>query len=401
MKKAGRINGGFASPFLPEYGKRKLLGYADSFRDLAKTFTYNEGKDEKSVNKKEEDRQSGLWRRRLLENRELLADHLNEMAQIMTEVARETYHMRPLREKEEKRILRLCKENGILVREIYRMEDREGSLKISMSARAADKKSFTIEEVADFMSVLFDKRLLPERSCAFYLTQEYETVFLEEEAAFSVLTGAAKATRETETVSGDTYSFLERGNGNLIMALSDGMGSGEKAMQDSEQVIDLLEKFLEAGFSKDMAVEMINGSLIARAEEENMSTLDLCDINLYTGMCEFMKIGSSYTYIKRDDRVEQISSDNLPLGIFHKMDVDRKKRQLLDGDYVIIISDGVIDGIGGTESMWEAVSRITMQNPKEIANYILRLVLQKTGGRIPDDMTVLVAGIWENKKTLF
>ena len=197
-------------------------------------------------------------------------------------------------------------------------------------------------------------------------------------------------------MSGDSYSFIENGNGSLILALSDGMGSGEKAMADSEAVIDLLEKFIEAGFSKETAIEMINGVLIARSEEENMSTLDICDVNLYTGECEIMKIGASYTYIKRGETVEQIEAQNLPLGIFHKMDLDKQRFKLKDGDYIIVVSDGIIDGIGNEELLREVLSQITMQNPQEITNYILQFVLHKTMGRVQDDMTVLCMGIWEN-----
>ena len=167
-------------------------------------------------------------------------------------------------------------------------------------------------------------------------------------------------------------------------------------MADSETVIDLLEKFIEAGFSKETAVEMINGVLIARAEEENMSTLDLCEINLYTGNCELMKIGSSYTFIKRGVVVEQVEAKNLPLGIFHKIDLDRQHCQLKDGDYVILVSDGIVDGVGSEDLFQEVIRQMSVQNPQEIANYILQFVLHKTAGKVQDDMTVLVLGIWEN-----
>ena len=141
---------------------------------------------------------------------------------------------------------------------------------------------------------------------------------------------------------------------------------------------------------------MINGALVARGEEENMSTLDICDINLYTGECELMKIGSSSTYIKREDEVEQIDADTLPLGIFHKIDVDRQERRLQDGDFVIMVSDGIVDGVGSEEAFRDMLSQIDIQNPQEMANYILQFVLHKSMGKVQDDMTVLTLGIWEN-----
>ena len=376
-----------------DYGKKKLLGYADSFCSLAKTFTYRKKEEGEGA-----DRQALLMKRRLLEDREILADNLQEIARIIRTLAQEEQPLYPFKERELKKIIRACKEQGILVRSIYRTQDEVCGMKLAVSMKVDERCVMTVEEAAEFFSVLFDRRLLAERDSLFFLPGEYETIVFEEEAPFCILTGMAKATRENETVSGDTCSFIEQGNGNLIMALSDGMGSGEKAMADSELVIDLLERFSEAGFSKETAAEMINGVLVARTEEENMSTLDVCDINLYTGNCELLKIGSASTYIKHGEMIERVEADSLPLGIFHKIDVSGQKRQLVDGDYIIMVSDGVVDGVDNEEIFEQVLAQIKLQSPQEMANYILQFVLHKTMGRVQDDMTVLVLGLWENSR---
>ncbi len=392
MRKTALADGQVQEIALTQYGKKKLLGFADSFYDLAKTFTYRGTGEEKAV----QDRQTCLIKRRLMEDREILAGNLNEVARIIRKMAEEPYHFYSLKEREVKKIIHICRDNGILVRSIYQTQDTISGMNLAVHMRADDKHVLTVEDASEILSVLFGRRFLPEKDSLFFLPKEYETIIFEEEANYNVLMGVAKATRENETVSGDTYSFIENGNGRVIMALSDGMGSGEKAMADSETVIDLLEKLIEAGFSKEAAAEMINGVLVARSEEENMSTLDLCDINLYTGNCELMKIGSSYTYIKRDGLVEQIAADNLPLGIFHKMDADKHERRLGDGTFVIMVSDGVSDGVGNEDVFREVLRKMDLQNPQEIANYILQFVLHKTMGKVQDDMTILVLGIWEN-----
>lgn len=376
-----------------DYGKKKLLGYADSFCSLAKTFTYRKKEEGESA-----DRQALLMKRRLLEDREILADNLQEIARIIRTLAQEEQPLYPFKERELKKIIRACKEQGILVRSIYRTQDEVCGMKLAVSMKVDERCVMTVEEAAEFFSVLFDRRLLAERDSLFFLPGEYETIVFEEEAPFCILTGMAKATRENETVSGDTSSFIEQGNGNLIMALSDGMGSGEKAMADSELVIDLLERFSEAGFSKETAAEMINGVLVARTEEENMSTLDVCDINLYTGNCELLKIGSASTYIKHGEMIERVEADSLPLGIFHKIDVSGQKRQLADGDYIIMVSDGIVDGVDNEEIFEQVLAQMELQSPQEMANYILQFVLHKTMGRVQDDMTVLVLGLWENSR---
>ena len=78
--------------------------------------------------------------------------------------------------------------------------------------------------------------------------------------------------------------------GNQTAILSDGMGSGEKACQDSTLVVELMQKFLEAGFPAETAISMINSALVCREESANMSTLDLCSIDLYGGECRFIKV---------------------------------------------------------------------------------------------------------------
>ena len=179
-------------------------------------------------------------------------------------------------------------------------------------------------------------------------------------ADYYLLTGVAKAIKESETVSGDNYSFYEVENGRMVAALSDGMGSGEKACNDSGRVIEKMERLLEAGFRKEPAVQMINGALVAAGQEENMSTLDLCDINLYTGECEFMKVGAACSYIKRGRLVDRLSALNFPLGVFGQIEPETIQRVLQSGDYVIMLSDGILDALSqgiGEEVLPEIIGR--------------------------------------------
>ena len=184
----------------------------------------------------------------------------------------------------------------------------------------------------------------------------------------------------------------------MVAVLSDGMGSGEKACDDSERIIEKMERLLEAGFRKETAVQMINGALVAAGQEEHMSTLDLCDINMYTGACEFVKAGAACSYIKRGRLVDRLSARNLPLGVFWEMSPEIHTRTLQSGDYVIMLSDGVLEALSegiGEEAFPEIIGKMEYSNPNEIANQILAYAIGQSRGRIRDDMTVLVTGIWD------
>ncbi len=381
---------------LPEYGRKKLLMYADSFRDLANTFL--------DIQKEEEteptgDRQEYIWKKRLVENRDLMADHLNEMAQIMTRVAEESYRFIHMSERKVKQLAHALKEEGVLLKEIFLMEKESGHKEINLIMRAGKGTSPAVDEVGNLLSVLLNLRLIPLKSSPVFVGKEWGNYQYMEEPKYHILTGVAKAVKETEHISGDNYSFLEAKEGILTAVLSDGMGSGEKACKDSAFVIDFIEKFLEAGFGKETAGQMINGALIAGGEPQNMSTLDLYQVDLYTGVCEFIKIGSAPSYIKRGNLVEQISARNLPLGVFYEMDMEMVRRRLVDGDYIVMLSDGILDALSqgiGEEMLPEMLGKIDLKNPAEIANHILNFCLHQSKGRIRDDMTVMVMGIWES-----
>ena len=95
--------------------------------------------------------------------------------------------------------------------------------------------------------------------------------------------------------------------------------------------------------------------------------------------------------------METLAAGSLPLGIFQKIEAAPIKRQLQDGDYLIMVSDGVTDAFGGEDysTMSSFLAGIAEQNPGEIAEKLLRAAICAGGGRIADDMTVAVIGIWE------
>ena len=404
MRRQAEVKDDNKIAIISEYGRQRLLNYADSFRDLADLFEGEENGDDQN-GRKADNRLDYLWQRKLQENQGLLADHLKEMAHIMAEVAREAYTYHPMSARRYRQMSKLLKESGIQLKSFFELEHEDGHLEISLTMKTVSEKyirlgeseHISVADVADFISVAMNTRLRAAKNAPLYLTPEWNTYYFLEEPKFHLLTGAAKAVKETEKISGDNHSFYEGDDGKMVVILSDGMGSGEKACRDSERVIELTERFLEAGFRKEAAIQMINGALAASGQEENMSTLDICDMNLYTGECEFIKVGAACTYIKRGRLVDRLSTQNFPLGVFGQLEPEILYRTLQNGDYVIMLSDGVLDALAqgiGEEVLPEIIGRMDYNNPNEIANQILAYCLKQSKGQVRDDMTVLVTGVW-------
>lgn len=393
MRRQAEIKDDNIVTIIPEYGRQKLLGYAESFRDLAQLF---EGEEPDAV-PEDRDRQEYLWQKKLYESRGLLADHLKEMAHIMADVAQESYQYHPVGERKYRQTAHYLKEAGILLKNFMILENEDGHLTMSLMMKTQTQESITTEDAAGLISMAAGVRVRAAGNMPLFMTEEWNVYHFLEEPSYHVLTGFAKATKETEKISGDNYSFCEMEQGKMLAILSDGMGSGEKACRESGRVIEMMERLIEAGFRKEAAIQIINGALAAGEQEQNMSTLDLCELNLYNGSCEFIKVGAACTYIKREHLVDRLSARNLPLGVFQQIEPEIIRRQLQDGDYVIMLSDGVLDAMEqgiGEEILPELIGKITHANPGEIAGQILNYCLHQSRGQVRDDMTVLVIGMW-------
>ena len=370
-----------------ELCRRRLLNYADSFYELARSY-------DGSFCPETEDRREILSERRQWENRQMLKSHLNEMAKIMTEVACEVFCYRTMEDKKKRLIIHAMRDEGIKAVDPCYMTGDDGREAIVLTMSTERKASISAEEAADMISVLLNKRLQLSAASPLMVEKEPHSYILEEEASFVALTGFARVTEEDETVSGDNYAVLETEKGKLTIMLSDGTGSGEKAAKDSGRVLDLMEKLLEAGYSAQAAVEMVNTALFVTGEDRNHPTLDICSINLYSGECELRKVGGAATFLKREEKVEALAEGNLPLGVFQQAKVQPISKSLRDGDYLFMMSDGVVDAFSGQgyeSAVCRAIADMQDRNPGELAERLLRMALIAAGGRVRDDMTIASA----------
>ena len=112
-----------------------------------------------------------------------------------------------------------------------------------------------------------------------------------------------------------------------------------------------------------------------------------------------IKIGGAATYIRRGKWLECVEAKTLPIGMLQRVDYDFTGKKLYDGDYIIMMSDGVLDAVRPEERaefLQQIIGEDPGQNPQVIAGRILNasLLLQNFE---PRDMTVLVCGVFEQK----
>lgn len=338
------------------------------------------------------------WYNQMAESREAVAGQLKEVARIVSEFSGELYETMEASGIREDVIIQGMKEGNIQVKKVSAFETGGRGMEVRLYARCRKGKCVTAREAAARLSRLLNRRFVPDGTARNVIGRDYSGLRFREEANYRVLTGVARLSKQGEEACGDNFSFLYPDTGEVIMMLADGMGSGEEAQEQSRAVIELLEDLLEAGFREEPAIRLINSLLVLRAGSKGYSTVDLGVINLYAGTCEFVKAGAVAAFIKRGDQVEVIEDGNLPAGIVARFDYEAMCRKLYEGDYVIMVTDGVTDcGRGQEKEGWlaELIAKIKNGSPQEIANTILKEALMKHENIPEDDMTVLVSGIWK------
>jgi stage II sporulation protein E len=196
-------------------------------------------------------------------------------------------------------------------------------------------------------------------------------------------------------VSGDSFSALELPDGRQALILSDGMGSGAKAAQESQTAVRLVERLLAAGLGKDVVLRTLNAVLALRSSEECFATLDLALLNPYTAVAEFIKVGSCPTFLRRGHTVTVLNPGSPPLGILPVVSPAVIRKNMRNGDMLVMISDGVLEVRGeraaGIDWLLNYLKH-SSEDPEQLALSILDLAQRRAGG-VRDDMTVLTVSV--------
>ena len=115
---------------------------------------------------------------------------------------------------------------------------------------------------------------------------------------YKIVVGASTATKHKSEVSGDSNIRTKLHDGKYMIAISDGMGSGQAAKKSSTTVIQMLERLLKTGFDNEVSIGLINSAVNLNSNEETFATIDISIIDLSNGNIEFVKNGACPTFVK-------------------------------------------------------------------------------------------------------
>ncbi|MBQ9997806.1 MAG: SpoIIE family protein phosphatase [Clostridia bacterium] len=326
-----------------------------------------------------------MWVKKLEAGRELTATHLYGVAEIMNDFAKETKKELDFVPDLGNILYLAIGKAGVKCYDVTVVTREKGQLEVVARINVKKAPDNVENIVADVVAETAGRRFYVKNSD--YSKDGTKAVLrLEERERYNVVTGYYTRKKDDSERSGDSFCQQKLQHNRYLAVLSDGMGSGANAKNQSSFAADTMSRLLNTGFDKESAVKIMNLSLFLKQTEESFATVDAVVVDLFEGSAEFIKIGASSSFVKSNSKVKRITSDSLPAGMITGITPCTEKINIKGGDLIVLASDGVFgdDGEWVTEYIKESTDK-----PQKLAEKLVKEAVVRQGHKTPDDMTVV------------
>ena len=328
------------------------------------------------------------FRKRLEENRSVAWGQYEQIAHVLAGVSEELGSANGSDPAAEQRLGRFLRSLDV---DAETAVFRDGSGRLHVGIESSNLKALTKDE--DYLEKL--SHVLNVRLCQpEALTDGGSRLTLLEAEPLAVSVGVAAMKKRGEQVSGDRGSYFKTDAGVLCVLLSDGMGTGDQAAQDSARVVSILEKFLRSGVDPAEAMKILNSVMLLQGGDTwGYATVDLMCVDLFSGETCFYKYGAAPSFVKSGKTVRRVQGETLAPGLPGADGIapDTVRMRLKPGSFAVIASDGVL---AEQEDAW--LKALLMDEPRDmkaLARTVLRSAEKLYGAS--DDMTVLTVRVEE------
>ena len=333
-----------------------------------------------------------VWQKKFEENKKNIETQLRGVSKAISNIANnieKNIKNEEQFQKEKRQIVNLLKQKDIEIQELSVQFEERFLIEIYM-----EKTNITdIEYIENTLTTVLKEKIVFNKEASIGTRLN----FLSDDK-YVMAIGNAEATKKDSNISGDNILSIQLKDGKYLVAISDGMGSGEDARQSSNKALKMLENLLVSGFDKQTSIELINSSLINQ-NEDIFATLDIAIIDLYKGNIEFIKSGACPTYIKNHNKVQIIKSNSLPAGIINVASLQTFDKDIIPGDIMVMCSDGVLDSNVEykNKELWlkYLLEDLETTNTKKIADLLINESIDNNYGIAKDDMSVIVCKFLE------
>lgn len=317
--------------------------------------------------------------RELQVDQNLIASQLMGVSEFLSDLGEEIKSAVNTDDRLDERIIEELGYNNIVCSDVMSIV-KNGSHTISVIVREKDREKKCLVQILSKLTncnmvVKDEKKIVDGRYCMSFVSMP----------KYSVSYAIAGCTKPDSSASGDTYTVTKLRHDKVLIALCDGMGSGEEAREGSQRALNMVSSYYKAGFDGVNSLKLIN-RLLAVISKDSFNALDMCVVDLELGTADFIKQGGVQSIIKRLDGIQVIDSNALPLGIVEEATPQVKRQMLSVGEMVVMFSDGIMD-ILTLSGIKHIVDTLSTLNPQQICDEIIN---QAKALGLTDDSSVVV-----------
>lgn len=283
-------------------------------------------------------------RRRARRTREIVTDQFEGLAEALEGLSHSVRGVYPCGEAQARRIAEALSAEQRDLREILCWRDEGGHLTVRVRIPAALERWAEPAHLGHIIAAAsgtpMGEAVRTREGAELLLTWRERPQYRLEQGQHQIAAGGG-------TVSGDTLRLVKCPGGDAALVLSDGMGTGINAALDSAMLCSLVCRLLEAGLPCCASLRLVNSALMVKGGRESLATLDAAAIDPYTGKTRFYKAGAAPTVLRHEGKGVTIESVSLPAGILDGVAAECRELNLVEGDLIVMMSDGV-----PTEGNW-------------------------------------------------
>ncbi len=200
-------------------------------------------------------------------------------------------------------------------------------------------------------------------------------------------------------VGGDYYDFLDLGQQRLGLVVGDIAGKGmAAALLMANLQANLRSQYAAALDQPQLLLRSVNQLFYENTVDSAYATLFFAEYDGRTHRLRYVNCGHlPALLLRRDDTFERLGSTCTVLGLFKEWDCSIGEHQLLEGDTLVLYTDGVTEAFNdadeqfGEERLLEVLRRHRDLSSKALLNEIVEEVRQFSPGDQHDDITLIVA----------
>ena len=199
-------------------------------------------------------------------------------------------------------------------------------------------------------------------------------------------------------VGGDFYDAVATGDDGVVFWLGDVSGKGMPAallmanIQGALRSSTMMEKDIVTCISN------VNASLCENSAADKFATLLYARMNMTTRRCSFVSAGqNNLLRLRKDGAMEFYQTQDIPVGIYSAYRFSEQTVELMDGDLLIVYSDGIIEAENlheepfGEPRLVEILKAHCQVPPEQLIEKVLSCVNSFThNAPQSDDQTMLI-----------